>query len=114
MNSPVGMKEMLRGIELGAQVAREHIRAAESALQCHGSIELALSNLVKAGLIFAHCLSKLREATDSREGLLLGSEGLPGSTVDPFEAIFPGTFCYSRSLILLLSCSELLHDYSTN
>jgi hypothetical protein len=80
---------MLRGIELGARVAREHMRAAESALQCHGSIELALSNLVKAGLIFAHCLSKLREATDSREGLLPGPRGSAWFDSRPFRGDLP-------------------------
>jgi hypothetical protein len=114
LNSAIEIKEILKRVEVDARIAQALMRAAESTLQCGGSVELALSNLMKAGLIFADCLNKLREITLGQKIHIPEPAGLADSTTEPFEAIFPGTFCYSEDLILFLSCSEVFHDYSTN
>jgi len=114
MNSSLGIDGQMQRVERNARIAQELTRAAESIVVCNGPIELALSNLMKAGSIFADCLNKLREATRSQEINISESEGTSDSTTDPLAVIFPGTFCYSNDLILFLSCSEVFHDYSTN
>ena len=114
VNSPPALKEQSQRVEVYAQIARAHLRDAQSALQSHGSVEFALSKLIKASFIFADCLNKLREAVSSQEVLLSEPGALSHLTTDPFEAIFPGTFCCSKDLILFLSRSEIFFDYSTN
>jgi hypothetical protein len=69
VNSPLEKPRQLEQLLLSAQIARAHLKAAEHALQSGGFTDLALSNLIVAGVIFADCLNKLRGATQAHDAL---------------------------------------------
>jgi hypothetical protein len=52
--------------KLGMQLAQAHLKSAESALDRDGSVEVAMANLISAGLAMASCLSKFNSAITSR------------------------------------------------
>ena len=116
MNKPLEKLSQLKQVELSAQIAGAHLKIAEFSLQSGGSTDLALCNLMVAGIIFADCLNNLRAATQTRDVLrhTHRPDRLSDRPRDPFETIFPGTFCYTKALIIFLSCSEIFCDYSMN
>lgn len=94
-------KGSLRQVEIRVRVAEAHMRAAEDALQYVGSVELALSHLIMAGIVFSDCLDRLTQLRSSTETLNSGLEA-----ADPLEAIFPTTLRYSKDHRLLLKLLE--------